>query len=90
MFILGTVLLVAAFAGWLILLMLRVHRANQKIMRMLRDAFDSSDIEMPAQRWAEAMPSPTWQPGKTREAAATANDDAEPVRTEASRHRPAS
>jgi hypothetical protein len=66
--------------------MVRVHRANQKIMQMLRDAFDSSDIEMPAQRWAEAMPSPTWQPGKTREAATTTTDDVEPVRTEAFRH----
>jgi protein involved in polysaccharide export with SLBB domain len=62
MYTLATVLVAVAVAGSLTW---RIHRANKKVMQILREETETSDIVAPAQRSTEAMRSPSRDPEKT-------------------------
>jgi protein involved in polysaccharide export with SLBB domain len=62
MYTLATVLVAAAVAGSLTW---RIHRANKKVMQILREETETSDFVAPAQRSAETMRSPSRDPEKT-------------------------
>ena len=61
-YILSIVLIAVTVAGFF---MWRIHRANKKVMQILREETETSDFVAPAQRSAEAMRSPSRDPEKT-------------------------
>jgi hypothetical protein len=82
MYTLATVLVAAAVAGSLTW---RIHRANKKVMQILREETETSDFVAPAQRSAEEMRSPSRDPEKTGVFGVPRADDGGTSRTGTSR-----
>jgi hypothetical protein len=70
---LSIVLVAVTVAGFF---MWRIHRANKKVMQILREEFDTPEIALSAPRPGKEIPAPVGETEKSREVVAHERDDA--------------